>query len=65
MMRDSPVYLYQKYLSESRIGSFMKANNIETIDELIDRSTQDIEWFWDAVVKHLGIEFDHPKARRN
>jgi len=38
----------------------MKVHGIQTADELIKRSTEDIGWFWDAAVKHLGIEFFHP-----
>ena len=31
--------------------------NIKNYDELIKKSTDDIEWFWDAVIKDLNIEF--------
>jgi acetyl-CoA synthetase len=36
---------------------FMKKHNIGSYEELIKRSTEDIEWFWDAVIKDLNIEW--------
>jgi acetyl-CoA synthetase len=41
----------------------MRAHGIETYDELVRRSQDDIEWFWDAVVKDLDIEFFTPYER--
>jgi acetyl-CoA synthetase len=38
----------------------MRAHGIATYDELVRRSQDDIAWFWDAVVKDLGIEFFTP-----
>src|SRR3954454_13467798 len=38
----------------------MRAHGIATIDELRRRSVQDVEWYWDAVVKDLGLEFSTP-----
>src|SRR5262245_62124755 len=35
----------------------MRAHGIETYDELVRRSTDDVSWFWDAVVKDLDISF--------
>ena len=33
---------------------------IEDYWELLRRSTDEPEWFWDAIVHHLGIEFAVP-----
>jgi acetyl-CoA synthetase len=41
----------------------MRAHGIESIDELRRRSVEDMEWFWDAVVEDLGIEFTTPYER--
>ncbi|MCI0635331.1 MAG: AMP-binding protein [Actinobacteria bacterium] len=41
----------------------MRAHGIGTEQELIRRSTQDVAWFWDAVVRDLGIEFFEPYER--
>jgi acetyl-CoA synthetase len=38
----------------------MRAHRIERYDDLVRRSQEDIEWFWDAVVADLGIEFFTP-----
>ena len=38
----------------------MRAHGIETYDELVHRSVEDIGWFWDAVVSDLDIEFFEP-----
>jgi acetyl-CoA synthetase len=40
--------------------AFMEAHAIETVGELRARSTADPEWFWAAVVDHLGLPFDGP-----
>ena len=36
----------------------MDAHGIATVADLRDRSTSDPEWFWAAVVDHLGLPFD-------
>src|SRR5690242_16668344 len=41
----------------------MRAHGVGSIDELRRRSVEDMEWFWDAVVKDLGIEFSTPYDR--
>jgi acetyl-CoA synthetase len=41
----------------------MRAHGIATEEELIARSTADIAWFWDAVVRDLGLEFSTPYER--
>src|SRR5581483_11433013 len=46
--------------SRSRLAAFMKAHGIAGFDELLRRSTDDIEWFWDAVICDLGIQFYTP-----
>jgi acetyl-CoA synthetase len=45
------------YVERANVTRFMRAHGIETYDDLIARSTDDIEWFWDAVVRDLGIAF--------
>ncbi len=47
---------------KSNIRRFMKRHQIESYEELVQRSL-DIEWFWDAVVKDLGLEFFEPYKR--
>jgi len=38
----------------------MRKHQIKDYDELIRRSTSDIEWFWDAALKDLGIDWYQP-----
>ena len=38
----------------------MREQGIDGWRELERRSQDDIGWFWDAVVRHLGIEFSTP-----
>ena len=46
--------------SSTNVGRFMVAHNIERFEDLERRSIDDPEWFWDAVVKFLDIDFPTP-----
>ncbi|MEK7627456.1 MAG: AMP-binding protein [Patescibacteria group bacterium] len=48
---------YGDYLHKSNIALFMKRYGIKTYQELIKRSTDNIEWFWNACVNDLKIEW--------
>src|SRR5918996_710687 len=50
-------------LERANVTRFMRAHGIETYEELVRRSQDDIEWFWSAVVDDLGIEFFTPWDR--
>ncbi|MFW9974552.1 MAG: AMP-binding protein [Candidatus Thorarchaeota archaeon] len=39
---------------------FMRHHGIKTFDQLIQRSTEDVAWFTDALLKYLNIEFYKP-----
>jgi acetyl-CoA synthetase len=41
----------------------MREHGIADWRELVRRSQDDVEWFWDAAVRHLGIEFFQPYDR--
>lgn len=51
---------YGEYLNGSRVREFMDRHAIRSWQELIARSQQDIAWFWDAALKHLGVEWASP-----
>src|SRR5688572_4089751 len=51
------------YVENANVTRLMRAHGIESIDELRRRSVEDMEWFWDAVVKDLGFEFRRPYDR--
>ena len=48
------------YIENANVTRFMRAHGIESFFDLVERSQQDIEWFWDAAIKDLGIEFTKP-----
>ena len=47
----------EEYVERANITRFMKKYNIKDYEELIKRSTEDIEWFWDAALKDLNIKW--------
>ena len=49
-----------EYVDKANITRFMKKHDIKDYKELIKRSTEDIEWFWDAALKDLNIEWYKP-----
>jgi acetyl-CoA synthetase len=50
-------------VTQSRLKQFMDRHGITSVEELQRRSTEDIEWFWTAVLNELGIEFYSPYER--
>ncbi|MCW5873311.1 MAG: AMP-binding protein [Anaerolineales bacterium] len=48
------------YIENARLTEFMRAHNIASFDELMQRSTSDVAWFTDAVLKFLDIQFYTP-----
>src|ERR671928_2133384 len=51
------------YVERANVTRLMRAHGIESIDELRRRSVEDVEWYWDAAVKDLGLEFRTPYER--
>jgi acetyl-CoA synthetase len=47
-------------VENSNVFAFMRAQRIKNFDSLVQRSQDDIEWFWDAANKFLGIEWYTP-----
>ena len=50
----------EEYIRRSRLRRFMDQHGLASLDELMDRSTSDVAWFWQAVLEDLGIEFYEP-----
>ena len=50
-------------IAQSRLKQFMDCHGIGTLAELQRRSTENIEWFWDAVMRELDLEFYQPYER--
>ncbi len=53
----------EDYIKNSRLKEFMDKYGIETWDQLWERSVNNTEWFWDAVLDFLNIEFYEPFDR--
>jgi acetyl-CoA synthetase len=52
-----------EYIERSRLTAFMRKHRLDSFDELMTRSTTDLEWFWRAVMDDLGIQFHEPFTR--
>ncbi len=44
-------------IAQSNLQLFINRHGLGSFDELMRRSTTDIPWFWDTVLRDLGIEF--------
>ena len=53
----------KEYIENSRIWRFMQRYGIQTFEELLRRSTDDYEWFWDAAAKDMELEWYEPYER--
>jgi acetyl-CoA synthetase len=50
-------------VAQSNLQRFTKKHGLGSYDELMRRSTTDIAWFWDAVLRDLDIQFYEPYSR--
>ena len=58
----------ESFVERSNVARFMEKHDIDDFETLHRRSTtvvdgvtaSGLEWFWDEVVEHLGLEFDEP-----
>ncbi|MBI2340274.1 MAG: acetate--CoA ligase [Deltaproteobacteria bacterium] len=53
----------EEHLTKSNIARFMKKHGISDYDTLIRRCADNIEWFWDAALKDLGVEWVKPYSK--
>ena len=51
------------YIEGAHLTRFMRLHNIPTFEELMRRSTIDVAWFTEAVLKYLDIRFYEPYSR--
>jgi acetyl-CoA synthetase len=47
----------EAFVESTNVAAFMGAYDIADHEELIERTTTDIEWFWDELPGYLDIEF--------
>lgn len=50
----------EEYLRRSRLKRFMDRHGLATFEELMERSTTDLAWFWEATFEDLNVEFYEP-----
>ena len=58
----------QAFVESTNVYEFMRTHDIDDYDELIERTTtavdgvpaSGVEWFWDELVDHLGVDFYEP-----
>jgi acetyl-CoA synthetase len=51
------------YVQNSRLQAFIDRHGLGSLDALLQRSTTDLDWFWNAVVAELDIQFYRPYER--
>ena len=50
-------------IERSHLTAFMRSHDIASYDELMRRSTSDVAWFTDAILKYLDIHFQKPYSK--
>src|SRR3989442_3036143 len=46
-----------EYVERANVTRLVRKHGLDSIDALRRRSVEDVEWYWDAAVKDLGLEF--------
>ncbi len=49
-----------EHIERANLTRFMRLHNLADFDELMKRSTEDVAWYTDALIKFLQIEFYEP-----
>jgi len=49
-----------EYVERANVTRLMRKHGIEDYHDLVRRSQDDIEWFWDEAIKDVGIDFFEP-----
>ncbi|HEY3064698.1 MAG TPA: AMP-binding protein [Methylomirabilota bacterium] len=50
-------------MRSARIARFMARHGVPSLEALQQRSVEDLEWYWDAVSKDLGLSWTRPYTR--
>jgi len=51
------------HVDDANLTKFMRTHKLPSLDALQKKSTDDIEWFWNAILKDLDIRFETPYAK--
>jgi len=61
-----PDYVWEptpEYIERANVTRLMRKLGIDDYRELVERSQHDLEWFWEAAIEDVGIEFFEPYDR--
>ena len=47
----------EAFVESTNVYEFMQAYGIDDHEELIERTTTEVEWFWDELSEYLGVEW--------
>ncbi len=47
----------EEFVESTNVWQFMQAYDIDDYDELVERTTSDLDWFWGELPDYLGLEF--------
>src|SRR5437588_127769 len=50
----------REQMQSSRLWRFMREHQCATYPQLCERAARDPDWFWDALVKELGVVWSRP-----
>lgn len=42
------------------VAAFMRKHGMDCVADLLKKSTEDIEWFWDEAIKDMGLSWSQP-----
>jgi acetyl-CoA synthetase len=49
-----------QWIAQSNLMAFMRRHGLSSLEELQHRSTTEISWFWDAILRDLDLQFFEP-----
>ena len=52
-----------EYIEHAHLTHFIRQNNLKDFNDLMRRSTKEVDWFTDAILKYLDIQFYKPYSR--
>jgi acetyl-CoA synthetase len=53
----------REYAERTRLARFMRSLGVGSLEELQRRSVAEPDWYWDAVVRDVGLRFSRPYTR--
>lgn len=56
-------YPTKNYIENSRLKAFIDRHHLLSYEDLLQKSTTNLEWFWTAIFKELDIQFYEPYKR--